>query len=159
MISWRNWKRNKQQKDIVYTKLMKHCDVAFLQNVIKIGILLPSRNVFTLMKFVVRAPSFLFNKRLSSRNTMTSLRLSLRQPRRPRAVSRDGTKKSRAKSGPDFTRYFFVPSWLTAPGSPSTKYHVYRNVSSLNPNCISSLLLVRRPSAIGCHVPLITCWT
>ena len=45
-------------------------------------------------------------------------------PGDPRPVSRDGTKKSRAKSGnsklarPDFERDFFVPSRLIAPGSP-----------------------------------------
>ena len=44
-------------------------------------------------------------------------------PGDPRPVSRDGTKKSRAKSGtpklarPDFERDFFVPSRLTSPGS------------------------------------------
>ena len=45
-------------------------------------------------------------------------------PRDPRLVGRDGTKKSRAKSGnsklpsPDFKRDFFVPSRLIAPESP-----------------------------------------
>ena len=44
-------------------------------------------------------------------------------PGDPRLVTRDGTKKSRAKSGnsklarPDFERDFFVRSRLIAPGS------------------------------------------
>ena len=52
-------------------------------------------------------------------------------------------------ASPKFPFDFFVSSWFSVPGSSSTKYRVFRKVSSVDRNCDSSRLLVIRSSVVG----------
>lgn len=125
---------------------MKYCDVSSKCYQNKYFIFLPGK-CLPCWNLVVSACLLSFHKLFSNRNTLIRhvdcLNANLGDQG---AVSRDPTKKSRAKSG-QISRDFFVASWLTAHGSRSTKYLVYRNVCLVNRKCNSSPLLIRRPSA------------